>query len=52
MYVAIKKFKESDENEYVGSLHYLNIFTLGQENSPQRDKNPQVAQARPHSQLD
>lgn len=48
MYVAIKKFKESDDNEYVkGSLSRLR---LGEENGAQGDQDLEAAQAGPHSQ--
>ena len=65
MLVAIKKFKESDDNEYVRRTrlplsnykgHIKNqtlknvCFDIGAKNGSKRDKNFEIVEARSHSE--
>jgi len=50
MLVAIKKFKESDDNEYV--MSYSSIIIIGEKNCFERNSNLEIAQTRSHRQLD
>lgn len=44
--MAIKKFKESDDDDYVSEMSFL--ILSGQKNGFKRDQNFEAAQARPH----
>lgn len=48
MYVAIKKFKESDDNEYV--IYSAKSFSLGKKNSFAWNQNLKTTQTWSHSQ--